>query len=259
MPLSLGASSPVASSSQHKLQVTKASSQQLLEDQRVSLIVDQRGVVVSVAGASPTVLFEFDAQKDLVGRPLAAFINLFEEFRVKLQNGSFRDAAPAKAGLGPEQGNDLLAANNPWHSSSGLTAGLVTDDSVLLTVLAQAAQAGSSSSYRVGVRAMPLADEQIGRKVGQSGDGSSQAPSLTGGAAAAGFASLLATLGGKVANKLRPAVMVVDVLEQDLAGEGAAGLASAMSGVQFVVSGCWMTARMQQAHVGPKYYEQPVC
>jgi hypothetical protein len=97
------------------------------------------------------------------------------------------------------------------------------DDSMLLSMLARAAQEGVSVSYRVGVRPYPLKDKQIGNNLSRS-----LFNTTAGGVSAAGSASwfahvssggekgaaVLATLKG-AAVKVRPAILSVEMADED--------------------------------------------
>eukprot|EP00775_Hariotina_reticulata_P013181 gene13181-13312_t len=231
----------------HIAKVTKATSADFVDSRRARLVVDQRGVVVAVPGTLNRHLFGFDG-KDLVGRPLAAFINLFEDFRVEqatqqqLQQRlkeQFGSNAPSSDGSAPAiqvtldmhlDVSDKRAGAAP-SGMHGAAFGSVTgaadvsgmDDSMLLSILARAAQEGGSASYRVGVRPCPLKEKQIGNNLSRS-----LFNTTAGGVSAAGSASwfahvssggekgaaVLATLKG-AAVKVRPAILMVDVADED--------------------------------------------
>lgn len=224
------------------MQVNRATTEEQLDSQRVSLTVDQRGVVLA-ASASPKSLFGFDPSADLVGQPLAAFINMFEDFRAQQQqllarqpggggvgSSNNRGSNPASAGSGGgtsrgvQQSYSQLAlqiapAQDPSSGAAGAAGAAESDDSMLLTLLAQAAQEGSEASYRVGVRPCPLASHLIGKGADQQQMD-----------AAAGVSTLLAALGGRGSSRMRSAVMKVDVVETDWTQESADS-----HGVQFQV------------------------
>ena len=62
-------------------QVSKATENEQLDKQRLLLSINQQGEVLSIDCCSPnTSLFGF-APESLIGRPLAAFINVFSEVR----------------------------------------------------------------------------------------------------------------------------------------------------------------------------------
>jgi hypothetical protein len=122
-------------------------------------------------------------------------------------------------------------------SHSGIGTAAADDDSVLLTLLGQAAQEGGDATYRVGVRSVPVADDQIGKQgPGKSstlaGGTAAAAASAAGGSSSAGAEGLLASvIGGKSAMKLHAGVMAVSVVEQDLSSNSS----SAADNVQFEV------------------------
>jgi hypothetical protein len=188
------------------VQVHKASAEELLDSQRVSLTVDQRGVVLA-ASASPKALFGFDAAADLVGHALASFVNVFEEFRGQKQPGQQQKQRGGGSAELPQRFSQLALQVGPGPDArppSGGTA--AADDAALLTVLAQAAQEGRDATYRVGVRSRPLADDLIGRS---SEEQQRQQQAAGGGSA------LLAALSGHGSGRLRPALMRIDAVEMD--------------------------------------------
>jgi len=196
------------------LQVNRATAEEQLDSERVSLTVDQRGVVLA-ASTSPRSLFGFDPPADLVGQPLAAFVNMFEEFRVQQQTqaGQQRRTGSGQGSRGSHSPSTvqeqysrlaLQIGPGPEQGSSSVATVAKSDDSMLLMLLARAAQEGSEACYRVGVRSNPLASDQIGKSTDQQRQQE-----------AAGLSKLLAALGGHGSNKLRAAVMRIDVLETD--------------------------------------------
>lgn len=201
------------------VQVVKATNEEHLDGQRVSFIVDQQGKVLSVSGTCATQLFGFDGN-DLIGRPLAAFVNVFEEYRV---NG----------GKETELGTGIASLNNPMNGTSKGSGSADKGDAALLSILAQAAQAGLCSSYRVGVRTVPITDDQIGKDTDQDAGSNQQGPDT--GAGNQGYSSLLSALHSRT-SKLRPAVLSVEVMDQDLTAIDADGRSAISKGLMFEVS-----------------------
>jgi hypothetical protein len=210
-----------------RVQVECAFAVEHLDSQRVCLTVDQRGVVLD-ASRSPKKLFGFDAAADLIGQPLAAFINLFEEFRVLqqqqragVQPGGTRSSVAGNNSLSGtrtvnEQYSRLALEMGPRADQQDTAVGpaaAAVDDCMLLTLLAQAAQEGSEACYRVGVRSVPLSTDSIGKALDQQQLQQQQE--------AAGLSQLLAALGGNGGVKVRPAVMRVEVMETDWTQEDA--------------------------------------
>eukprot|EP00878_Enallax_costatus_P023700 GHUV01025232.1.p1 GENE.GHUV01025232.1~~GHUV01025232.1.p1 ORF type:complete len:290 (+),score=39.08 GHUV01025232.1:210-1079(+) len=223
------------------VKVNKVSNEEHMDDRRVSVTVDQKGTVIAVEGSPPVTLFGFEAQTDLLGRSLASFINLFKDFRDALHERNSKGVDLEPASPKGQRDLDMLTSNNPQHSSSGLSGSSASDDALLLTILAQAAQAGTGLSYRVGVRAMPLDEEGLTNsvRVGEFSAAGGRDGTISGGSAVAGdFAALLSALGGQTAKKLVPAIMTVDVIEQDLSADGgdAVGLSAISAGLHFTVS-----------------------
>jgi hypothetical protein len=206
--------------------------------------VDQRGVVLA-ASNSPKKLFGFDPAADLIGQPLAAFINLFEEFRVLQQqragqqSGGSRGSAAGSNSLNGgrtvnEQYSRLALEMGPRPDQQDIPVGqgaAAVDDCMLLTLLAQAAQEGSEACYRVGVHSVPLSTDSIGKGVDQQQQQE-----------AAGLSKLLAALGGNGGVKVRPAVMRVEVMETDWTLEDAGS-----QGVKLQVCG-WQYSRQSCVH-----------
>jgi hypothetical protein len=206
--------------------------------QRLALTVDQRGTVLDTS-ASPSNLFGFEPQSELIGLPLAAFINVFEEFRVKQQqqqqgtNSTTARAAASSSLSGDratnEQYSRLALQIGPGpeaaagSDSSGATAAAGDDDSILLTLLAHAAHEGSEACYRVAVRASPLTPDQIGKTASQQQQAQKEQGS-------GGGSSLLQALGNRRTVKLRPALMRIDVIDPDWSQEDAGS-----QGVRFKV------------------------
>lgn len=212
------------------------------------LIVNQRGTVLSAAGSTPKSMFGFDPATDLVGRPLAAFITQFEEFRVKhsvsgQSNGSAPAAAPVAAQgqdysqLALQLREDMPAAGDSDFLLTESANGAYNDDSMLLLLLAQAWQEGNDATYRVGVRAAPLEDEQIGKSCStEDAEHGAHAGQLSN--------VLLAVMGGRGGTKLRPAVMQLSVVQPDWTGDNAASL-SISGSVEFeVCAGVWCGQRL---------------
>jgi hypothetical protein len=220
------------------MQVHKCTEEDRLLSQRLALTVDQRGIVLDTS-ASPSNLFGFEPQSELIGLPLAAFINVFEEFRIKQQKqqqgaSSATARAAASSSLSGDrtmnaQYSRLALQIGPGpepadgSASNGATAAAGDDDAILLTLLAHAAHEGSEACYRVGVRASPLASDQIGQTA-------SQQQQTQKGQGSGGGSSLLQALGNRRDVKLRPALMRIDVIDPDWTQEDAAS-----QGVRFKV------------------------
>lgn len=204
------------------LQVHKCTEEERLDSQSIILTVDQRGTVLQTS-PSPKNLFGFDPQSELIGRPLAAFINVFEEFRMQQWQQQQQGSSSGRAwGAGSsssgtqDQYSKLALQVGPGPDgspSSALTPAAAADDSMLLTLLAHAAQEGSEACYRVGVHSHVLQPEQIGhdRSVTDNSHGVD----------ADGKMSLLHVLGKRGGNQLRPALMRVDVVQTDWTCESA--------------------------------------
>jgi hypothetical protein len=212
-------------------QVTKATKEEFQDEQRLRLIVNFKGTVISASSSTSKALFGLDPAADLVSKPLASFVTQFEQFRVQQRQGTAAGvgfAAAAAAAAPQSEGGDgsgqqsqrysqialqlqrdvshveqaaAAAAGDLdqllLHSGAGSTAA-DDDDSVLLTLLGQAAQEGGDATYRVGVRSVPVADGQIGRQRTKKGPGKISS-SLSGGAAAAAAAAGSAAGGGNSA------------------------------------------------------------
>jgi hypothetical protein len=246
-------------------QVTKATKEEFQDEQRLRLIVNFKGTVISASSSTSKTLFGLDPAADLVGKPLASFITQFEQFRVQQRQGTAAGVGFAAAAAAAPQSEGGDGSGQPsqrysqialqlqrdishveqaaaaaagdldqllLHSGAGST-GAADDDSVLLSLLGQAAQEGGDATYRVGVRSVPVADGQIGwqRTKEGSGKNSSSLPggaaaaagSATGGGSSAGVEGLWASMvGGKSVVKTHAAVMAVSVVEQDLSSSGAA-------------------------------------
>jgi hypothetical protein len=207
--------------------------------QRLALTVDQRGTVLDTS-ASPSNLFGFEPQSELIGLPLAAFINVFEEFRVKQQQQQQQGTNSTTARAAASSSLSRDRATNEQYSrlalqigpgpeaaagsdSSGATAAAGDDDSILLTLLAHAAHEGSEACYRVAVRASPLTPDQIGKTTSQQQQAQKEQGS-------GGGSSLLQALGNRRTVKLRPALMRIDVIDPDWSQEDAGS-----QGVRFKV------------------------
>lgn len=155
------------------------------------------------ASATPRSLFGFAPEADLIGHSLASFVNLFEDFRVQ---------QPQQQQLGPQvPGRSAAAAagaDQTRFSQLALDIGPKPepDDAALLTLLAQAAQQGGGAFYRVGVRARPLPEDQIGQARDQHHLQQQQQQ-------ASAASVLLAAVSGS--HRLRPALLRVDVIETD--------------------------------------------
>lgn len=222
------------------MQVHKCTEEDRLLSQRLALTVDQRGIVLDTS-ASPSNLFGFEPQSELIGLPLAAFINVFEEFRIKQQKqqqglkGTTARAAASSSLSGDRAANEqysrLALQIGPGRDAAGSAANGAAsaaaaagsdDDSILLTLLAHAAHEGSEACYRVGVRANPLAADQIGK--------TAQQQQAQNGQESGGGSSLLQALGNRRDGRLKPALMRVDVVDPDWSQEDAAG-----QGVRFKV------------------------
>lgn len=207
-------------------QVHRASDQECLDSRCVTLTVDQRGVVLA-ASNSPKTMFGFNPQADLIGQPLAAFINVFEDFRVKQQQqAGHSSSGKSSSGFGgtravQEQYSRLALQIAPApdpnagpEAAGPSVASDGTDDSVLLTLLANAAQEGREACYRVGVRPAPLAAGQIGKSAEEQQRQQQQG-------AAAGMSTLMQALGKRTGTKLQAAIMRIDVVEPDWTQEDA--------------------------------------
>lgn len=202
-------------------QVHKCTDEERLDSQSIVLTVDQRGTVLQTS-PSPKNLFGFDPQSELIGRPLAAFINVFEEFRMQQQQqgSSSREGRAGASFLGGSSGAQdqysklaLQIGPGPDESSSSAPPPAAADDSMLLTLLVHAAQEGSEACYRVGVHSRVLQPEQIGQD--RAATDNSQ------GVDAGGKMSLLQVLGKHGGNQLRPALMRIDVVQTDWTNESA--------------------------------------
>eukprot|EP00879_Flechtneria_rotunda_P018293 GHRR01019190.1.p1 GENE.GHRR01019190.1~~GHRR01019190.1.p1 ORF type:complete len:475 (+),score=183.65 GHRR01019190.1:222-1646(+) len=221
------------------------------------LLVDQQGTVTTVLGNSNKALFGFDPSTALVGRPLASFVNLFEAFRLQQQKHQQPQAAgqddhgssmpcfsqvALQYQLGAiEATNGVVNSDSPPGASTGTAVGSVaTDDAMLLTILAQAAQEGRGASYRVGVRANPVPDDQIcstngqGRLLRLSATGSGGANKGSAGAATSLHDMLVAD---QSSQKIRPAIMTIQVVEPSWGENGADGdgMNGLAGGLQFEV------------------------
>jgi hypothetical protein len=226
--------------------------------------VNFKGTVISASSSTTKALFGFDPTADLVGRPLASFITQFEQFRVQQRQGAAASggfaaaaaAAQSEGGDGSGQQSQrysqialqlqrdvshvgpaaaTAAAGDDldqllMYSGAGSTAA-TDDDSVLLTLLGQTTQEGGDATYRVGVRSVPVADDQIGRQRGAAA--ATTATSAAGGGNVAGVEGLWASVvGGKSVAKTHAGVMAVSVVEQDLSSSNGA---AATDNVQFEV------------------------
>lgn len=85
-------------------QVLPASEAQLLDQQRLELQLNHRGVVLAVNPGVSKAVFGF-APQELVGRPLAAFVNLFGQWRGKFGED---ESLLVMLGMRAEQGQDVV-------------------------------------------------------------------------------------------------------------------------------------------------------
>lgn len=60
-------------------QVLKCSEQDLLDQRRMMLTINQHGNVVTVSASTPKSLFGF-SPSDVIGTPLSGFVNVFDEW-----------------------------------------------------------------------------------------------------------------------------------------------------------------------------------
>lgn len=214
------------------MQVTRCTEDELVESVSVKVTVDQRGIVLDTSH-SPRNLFGFDPQAELIGQPLAAFINVFEEFRLKQQQQGLNGRSGSNPGSASSNGSRergkqekysqlaLQIGPGPEAANGALSAASgAADDAILLTLLAHAAQEGSEAYYRVGVRSAPLPLDQIGKTASEQA-----------GIAQGDGASLLQMLGKRGGKQMRAALMRVDVVQPDWDNEDAD-----KQGVRFSVS-----------------------
>eukprot|EP00883_Tetradesmus_obliquus_P002715 jgi/Sobl393_1/12921/SZX78204.1 len=177
---------------QHVIKVLPASEAQLLDQQRLELQLNHRGVVLAVNPGTSKAMFGF-APQELVGRRLAAFVNLFGQWRGKFGED---ESLLVMLGMRAEQGQDVVyrcGVHTPF-SDEELARG------------AGASAAGANGST-----------------IGAAGLAS------TGGAAAASAAgsdhSLLVAL--KSRHKERPAVLTMSVVHASEDADGSATAAAA--------------------------------
>jgi hypothetical protein len=84
--------------------VLPASEGQLLDQQRLELQLNHKGIVLSVNPGASKAVFGFNPQ-ELVGRPLAAFVNLFSQWRGKFGED---ESLLVMLGMRAEQGLDVI-------------------------------------------------------------------------------------------------------------------------------------------------------
>lgn len=86
------------------VQVLPASDAQLLNQQRIEVQINHQGVVLELNQGSNKDVFAFPPE-ELIGRPLASFINVFTQWRHKFGED---DSLLALLGLRSEQGLDVI-------------------------------------------------------------------------------------------------------------------------------------------------------
>lgn len=91
-------------------QVTKVCHASHLDAQRLKLVVDQRGIVLAAPCASPRALFGFEPAS-VIGKPLAAFVNVFEAFRVAQARQRGAAGAGSRSG-GGSLGSSVFGAGS---------------------------------------------------------------------------------------------------------------------------------------------------
>jgi hypothetical protein len=84
--------------------VLPASEGQLLDQQRLELQLNHKGIVLSVNPGASKAVFGFNPQ-ELVGRPLAAFVNLFSQWQGKFGED---ESLLVMLGMRAEQGLDVI-------------------------------------------------------------------------------------------------------------------------------------------------------
>jgi hypothetical protein len=100
-----------------------------LDQQRLELQLNHKGIVLSVNPGASKSVFGFNPQ-DLVGRPLAAFVNLFSQWRGKFGED---ESLLVMLGMRAEQGLDVIyrcGVHNPF-SDEELARGAGADESSL--------------------------------------------------------------------------------------------------------------------------------
>jgi hypothetical protein len=176
------------------LQVLPASEAQLLDQQRLELQLNHRGIVLAVNPGASKAVFGFNPQ-DLVGRPLAAFVNLFSQWRGKFGED---ESLLVMLGMRAEQGLDVIyrcGVHNPFSDEE----------------LARGAGASTAAGG-------------LGSTMGGTTGSTNLLGSMPGAAAAAGGStaglehSLLAAL--KSRHKERPAVLTMSVVHASEEAEG---------------------------------------
>jgi hypothetical protein len=181
--------------------VLPASEGQLLDQQRLELQLNHKGIVLAVNPGASKAVFGFNPQ-ELVGRPLAAFVNLFSQWRGKFGED---ESLLVMLGMRAEQGLDVVyrcGVHTPFsddelaRGAGGTAAGGTT--------------AGSTMGGTLGT---------LGSVPGSGGGAAAVA------SAAGSNHSLLVAL--KSRHKERPAVLTMSVVH---ASEDADGGATSSSG-----------------------------
>eukprot|EP00775_Hariotina_reticulata_P003511 gene3511-3781_t len=156
---------------QHVIKVIPATIGQLLDQQRVELRLNHKGVVVSVNENASKMVFGF-APSALVGRPLTTFVNMFSEWRQK-----FGDAESLLVMLGKraEQKQDVVirvGIHNPMTDNEILQLAEGTrvsvdetkgSESIGSTLLSTLQQRRKERSAVMTLRMIQLSDEEEAR------------------------------------------------------------------------------------------------
>jgi hypothetical protein len=101
-----------------------------LDQQRLKLQLNHKGIVLSVNPGASKSVFGFNPQ-DLVGRPLAAFVNLFSQWRGKFGED---ESLLVMLGMRAEQGLNVTyrcGVHNPF-SDEELARGAGADESYVI-------------------------------------------------------------------------------------------------------------------------------
>jgi hypothetical protein len=191
-----------AATSLHIPQVLPASEAQLLDQQRLKLQLNHKGIVLSVNPGASKSVFGFHPQ-DLVGRPLAAFVNLFSQWRGKFGED---ESLLVMLGMRAEQGLDVIyrcGVHSPFNDAE----------------LAHGAGASTAAGG-------------LGSTMGGTTGSTNLLGSMPGGGGSTAAGGLEHSLLGalKLRHKERPAVLTMSVVHASDEAEGSTTAAGAASG-----------------------------